>query len=551
MLKLSEELKNIVKGEVFDDAGTLSKYSRDASLFEVVPKAVVFPRDTNDVKALVKFVADNKDARPELSLTPRSAGTDMSGGPLNESIILDLTKHFNGIKEIGEDGAGGGYAIAQPGVFYRDFEKATLAHGFLLPSYPASREICAMGGIVANNSGGEKTLKYGKTEDYVKELKIVFADGNEYVIKPLNKSELEEKTALKNFEGEVYREIYGIVNGNRELLTKAKPKVSKNSAGYCLWNVWNGEKFDLTKIIIGSQGTFGIITEITFRLVPVKKHSGMLAVFLNNLNALPEIVKTTLAFKPTSFESFDDHTLKLALKFFPGFLKLLGAKNLFSLAVKFLPEFFMVISGGIPKLVLLIEFEGGSEKEVHGPLFQLNEALKKFRVKTRIARNKDESEKYWAIRRESFNLLRHKVKNKKTAPFIDDVIVRPEFLPEFLPKINEIGKRYGLLYTIAGHVGDGNFHIIPLMKIEKEEEREKIQPVADEVYDLVLKFGGSITAEHNDGLIRSPYLEKMYGHEVMALFEKTKKIFDYKNIFNPGKKVHSSLDYAFRHIKKS
>ena len=338
---------------------------------------------------------------------------------------------------------------------------------------------------------------------------------------------------------------------NKDLLKSSKPNVSKNSAGYYLWNVWDGEKFDLTKIITGSQGTLGIITEITFRLVPVQKNSGMLAVFLNNLNALPEIVQTTLVFKPTSFESFDDHTLKLALKFFPGFLKLLGAKNLFSLAIKFLPEFFMILSGGIPKLVLLIEFESEDEKQVHDVLLQLNAALEKFKVKTRIARNKDEAEKYWAIRRESFNLLRHKIKNKKTAPFIDDVIVRPEFLSEFLPKINEIGKRYGLLYTIAGHVGDGNFHIIPLMKLEKKEEREKIQPVADEVYDLVLRFGGSITAEHNDGLIRSPYLEKMYGREVMVLFEKTKKIFDYKNIFNPGKKVGASFDYAFRHIKKS
>ena len=210
----------------------------------------------------------------------------------------------------------------------------------------------------------------------------------------------------------------------------------------------------------------------------------------------------------------------------------------------------MIVSGGIPKLILLIEFEGGNESEIRNSLSQLDAALKKFGVKTRVARNREEAEKYWAIRRESFNLLRHKVKDKKTAPFIDDVIVRPEFLPEFLPKINEIGDRYRLLYTIAGHVGDGNFHIIPLMKIEKEEEREKIQPVADEVYDLVLKFGGSITAEHNDGLIRSPYLEKMYGREVVALFEKTKRVFDYKNIFNPGKKVGASLDYALQHIKR-
>jgi FAD/FMN-containing dehydrogenase len=154
------------------------------------------------------------------------------------------------------------------------------------------------------------------------------------------------------------------------------------------------------------------------------------------------------------------------------------------------------------------------------------------------------------MRRESFNLLRHRIKGMKTAPFVDDVIVRPEHYPEFLPKLYEILSRYEFLYTVAGHIGDGNFHIIPLMKLENEEERKKIPAASEEIYNLVLKYGGSITAEHNDGLIRSPYLEKMYGRRVVELFRETKKIFDPLNIFNPGKKVDSSLKFALEHIKR-
>ena len=152
------------------------------------------------------------------------------------------------------------------------------------------------------------------------------------------------------------------------------------------------------------------------------------------------------------------------------------------------------------------------------------------------------------MRRESFNLLRHKVKGKKTAPFIDDLIVRPEFLSEFLPKLYEILDRYKFLYTIAGHVGDGNFHIIPLMRLEREEERVKIIPAMDEVYKLVFQYGGSISAEHNDGLIRSPYLRQMYGDEIYRIFEEIKKIFDPQNIFNPGKKTSASLEYVLEHF---
>lgn len=204
----------------------------------------------------------------------------------------------------------------------------------------------------------------------------------------------------------------------------------------------------------------------------------------------------------------------------------------------------------MPKLVCLIEFEEDSQEEVDDKVKMLNEKLKTFPVKTKIASTEQEAKKYWLIRRESFNLLRHKVAGKQTAPFIDDLIVKPEFLPEFLPKLHAITDKYKLLNTIAGHVGDGNFHIIPLMVLSNEEDRKKIPACMDEVINLVLEYKGSITAEHNDGLIRSPYILKMFGAEVYKLFEEVKNIFDPKNIFNPGKKVGANLEYAFRHMKR-
>ena len=176
----------------------------------------------------------------------------------------------------------------------------------------------------------------------------------------------------------------------------------------------------------------------------------------------------------------------------------------------------------------------------------------KFKVRIRIASSKTDVQKYWTIRRESFNLLRKHVEGKKTAPFIDDIIVRPEHLPQFLPELNRILDEYKnyMIYTIAGHPGDGNFHIIPLMDLSDEKSWNIILELSDKVYDLVLKYGGSITAEHNDGLIRTPYLEKMYGKEVHGLFEEVKRIFDPLNIFNPGKKVGGSIDYASKHIAR-
>lgn len=551
-MDLKERLQAVIQGEVEDDEKTLIRYSRDASLFEIKPQVIVFPKDTDDLKALVRFAAEEKKSGRVISLTARSGGTDMTGGPLGESIVVDFTRHFHQIDEVERRPhfAQGfaGLALVEPGVFYRDFEKETLKHNLLLPAFPASREICTVGGMVANNAGGEKTLSYGKVNNYVKGLKVILSDGKEYAFTPLERYELEAKLKLDNFEGEIYRGIYKIVDGNYDLLRRAKPKVSKNSAGYALWDVWNKETFDLTQLFVGSQGTLGLITKIKFELVEPKPYSRMLVIFLRDLKPLAKLVNRVIEHQPETFESYDNHTLTLAVQFLPQFARLLKG-GLFSIAWKFLPEIGMILSGGVPKLILTAEFTGESEEEVVAKVAQARESIKEFSVKSRITRTAGEIEKYHLIRRESFNLLRHKIKNKQTAPFIDDIIVPPESLPEFLPQLEEIMKKYNLIYTIAGHVGDGNFHIIPLMNLREKDTKEVIRKLADEVYRLVFRYGGSMTAEHNDGLIRSPYLKQMYGEEVYKLFEEVKRVFDPDNIFNPGKKVGANLEYALAHLR--
>lgn len=540
-MDIKAEIQKIIRGEAQDDEAALKKYSRDASLLEVRPQLVVFPKDADDVKMLVKFVAAHPEEK--LELAPRAAGTDMTGGPLTESIVLDFTRHMNAIKEVTDDDA-----TVEPGVYYRDLNKETLKRGRIMPTYPASRELCAVGGMVGNNAGGEKNLVYGKTENFVRGLKAVLADGNEYEIRPLSTEELKQKMAQTDYEGGLYRKIYALVDGNYDLIKNAKPKVSKNSAGYYLWNIWDKQTFDLTKLFTGSQGTLGIITEVKFGLVPPKEHASLLAIFLKDLDPLVETVNRILRHKPESLESYDDNTLKLAMRYIWDFIKLLKL-NVFSLGWQFIPEFFMLVTGGMPKLVMLAEFTGDSEEEVMRRAREAEAAIADLGLKTRVAKSDKEEQKYFAIRRESFSLLRYHIKGKRTAPFIDDFIVRPELLPEFMPKLDALLKQYPILiYTIAGHVGDGNFHIIPLMDMSDKKNHEIIPELSRKVYDLVLEYHGSITAEHNDGLIRTPFLEQMYGKEIIALFEQTKDIFDPQNIFNSKKKVRGNLEYTMKHL---
>ena len=542
-----KEIKNLIEGDIDITENTLEAHSKDTSIFKVRPLIVVFPKNEDDIVKLVKFVNEKNQEGGTLTLTARAAGTCMSGGSLTESIQVDMTRYMNHIIETGE-----GYGISEPGVFYRDFEAETLAKGYIMPSYPASRELCAIGGIVNNNSGGEKTLTYGKTEKYVRELRLVLSDGSVGTFKKLTMEELTEKMKENSLSGQIHSSLFKLITDNYEEIMAAKPQVSKNSAGYYLWNVYDRDAgtFDIPKLIVGSQGTLGLMTQVTFDLIKPKNHSRMLVIFLKDLIKLPEIVGEVLAFKPESFESYDDHTFKIAMKFFPDIAKRMKG-NLFTLGIQFIPEFLMVLTGGVPKLILMAEFTGDSEEEVDAQMTKAYDRVIELGYTARAIHSVQEAKKYWTFRRESFNLLRSKMRGLRTAPFIDDFVVRPELLPEFLPKLDKILSQYDLIYTVAGHIGDGNFHIIPLMDLHEDKSIAVIESLSKEVYDLIREYKGSITGEHNDGLVRTPFLYEMYSDAILSHFRTTKEIFDKNYLFNPRKKVGGDLAYSFEHIDRS
>lgn len=548
-MTLKDEIKKLIDGDVDDSEETLNTYSTDASIFCVKPSLVVFPKSAEDIKKLVKFTTAQKKKGRNISLTARSAGTDMTGGPLSESIVLVFTKYLNHLLEIGHD-----YAIVEPGMYYRDFEKETLKKDLFMPSYPASREICAVGGMVSNNAGGEKTLRYGKTANYVDTVHVVLSDGNEYKFSKISEKDLKKKILLKTEEGRIYKELFKIVDKNYDALQKAKPDVHKNSSGYALWDVYDKKTktFDIAKLLVGSQGTLGIFTKIKFKLIHPQKYSKLLIIFLKDFSLLGELSKIISPLNPETFEAYDNNTIKLAIKFFPEILKRIKG-NIFKIILKTLPEFWILITGGIPKLVLLAEFSAESLEEANKAVENAKKEIENKmggKLRMRITGSEEESRAFWVVRRESFNLLRQHVRGLRTAPFIDDFSVRAERLPEFLPRLYDILDNYKILYTIAGHVGDGNFHIIPLMDLSKQESIEIIKKLSKEVYDLVLEFNGTITSEHNDGMIRTPFLLQAYGKEVYDIFKKVKIIFDPLNIFNPGKKVGITFKDAEKYINR-
>ena len=542
-------LQSLIQGEVDIEEETLTKYSHDTSIFEIKPMAVVYPKNSLDISNIIKFVQDNKFSVPYMAITPRSGGSDMSGGAIGQGLIVDVTRYMNKF----EIDTKAFEAVVEPGVFYRDFEPKSLEHDLIMPVYPASRDLAAFGGMISNNCAGEKSLQYGQIRNFVNSVKVVLANGKEYEFKEKTFKEVEEIIkGPDEFLAGIYRRTFHSIDQNYNFIQSGKPKTSKNSSGYALWNMMDREKqtFNLAQLIVGAQGTLGVITQAKIRLVKEKPFQKIITVFLPSWNNLPKIVNDILKVKPESLEVFDDTTLMLGLRFFPQIAKRIG-KNIFAFLIDFIPEFIIGIRMlGLPKLIMLIELSSETEEDLNRKISETEKTLKENKVLFRTIPTVAEAEKYFVVRRESFNLLRLKVKDKNTAPFIEDFCVLPEKLPQFLPELLAILKRYKISVNIAGHAGNGNLHIIPLMDLKDEKERAKIPVVAEEVFNLIISYGGTITAEHNDGIIRTPFVKEQFGERMYLLFKEMKNIFDPNTIFNPGKKVEGKKEDIARFMKK-
>lgn len=573
--------------EYEDDVATRERYSTDASIFEVQPAGVAYPKNVEELKELVRLAdsqankangeVDSEASRvsgSKLTLSPRAAGTCMSGGSLTEGVMVDLVKGFANIGEIEwNPSTRTGQIWADSGVFYRDLEKKTLANPgqnggpLLLASYTSSKDLCAIGGMVGNNASGEKSLRYGATVDNVLAVRMVCANGQEYEFRELTAGELEAKRKLNSFEGIIYKALATMIFTNEKLLASAKPKVRKNAAGYALWSVVGGEAsnstggagtgqpgertFNIAKLIVGSQGTLGIVTKVLLKLVPAPAHTSMLVLPIHSLHDLAVAVKEILAHHPEGLETYDDNTYNLAKKYMPKEAELAAR-----------------VDGA--KLVLFAQFAEATEEETIAVAQKCEDSLN---AKTGpladrffqavMVENPAERDAHWAIRRASFKLIKNYADGKSRAvPVIEDTIVDVARYGEFLTKLQSILTDYDMKYTFAGHIGDGSIRLIPLVDLTAPGAVDRVFDLARRTYELVVEFGGSISVDHNDGLIRTSFLGLMYKPEVIELFRRTKYIFDPHNIFNPGKKVSAdlnpgsdsnskrALDYAKAHVSK-
>lgn len=523
MSKVAQYLQEHLLGEVISSTAVRRHFSTDASVLQVMPTVVVYPRGENDVRKAARFAWQLAERGRILPITARGAGTDQSGAAIGPGIILVFPAHMNRILVLDNKS---GAVMVEPGINYGKLQQTLQTHGRFLPPFPASYEYSTIGGAVANNAAGEKSVKYGSTRSYVKSLRVVLANGEIIETGRLSKRELNKKLGLATFEGEIYRGLDALLEESRSIIDEARRGVTKNSSGYELASVKHKDgSFDLTSLFVGSQGTLGVITEVTLSTEPENPETTLFVAYFDSIQSVAKAITELRALpdRPSAIEMVDDQLLQMVEQLSPSQLK-------------------EVIEKPLPKAVLLVEFDNANARIQKRAGKRAMKIFQKYAIAQKVETSPAEQEKLWRIRHASATVSTHAEGNLRAVPVIEDGVVPVDKLEIYIAGIYQLFKKHHLNVAVWGHAGDGNLHVQPFLDLGQIGDRQKLFRLMDEYYRFIFKLGGTTAGEHGDGRLRAPYLPYVYGQDMYDVMQKVKQIFDPHNILNPGVKFDTGLD---------
>jgi FAD/FMN-containing dehydrogenase len=522
MSKVAHYLQEHLRGEVMTSTDARRYFATDGSIFQLAPALIAYPRTENDVRKACRFSWQLAERGRIIPVTARGAGTDTTGAALGSGIMLVFPAHMNRVLEID---AKSNTVTVEPGINYAKLQQTLHTHGRFLPPYPASAEYSTVGGAIANNASGEKSVKYGDTRAYAQGLRVVLANGEVIETGRLSKREANKKLGLATFEGEIYRSIDTLLEENHQLLEQLERNVTKNNAGYNLLDIKRKDgSFDLTPLIAGSQGTLGIITEA---VLSTEAHNPQTTLVLAKFDSLEHFQRAVLELRnmpdpPSALEMINEHALQEVYDLNPNQLK-------------------EIITPPFPAITLIVEFDDG-ERTVKKSLKKASKILQEYAVDFEVSDNPERQQQFWQLRQSTSALIGHNQGLLRAVPLIDDAAVPPDRLREFIEGIYKLMNTNNLPPAVWGHAGEANLHMQPRLNVGQVGDRQKAFRLLEEYTKLVLKLGGTISAEAGDGRLKTPYLEQMYGGEAYGLFQKVKAVFDPYGTLNPGVKFGTSID---------
>ncbi len=511
---LIEILKRRVEGEVRFDKMTRVLYSTDASIYQIEPIGVVIPRTADDVIAVIETAE-----RHGVTVLPRGGGTSLAGQTVGQSIVMDFSKYMRNVIEVNPEER---WVRTQPGIVLDTLNRHVAPHGLQFAPDPSTSSRGNVGGALGNNSCGAHSIMWGKTIDNVHELDVVLSDGQTAHFAELNGGQLETRMRASGLEGDIYRKLFDIGEENRDEVLKRYPKIQRRVSGYNLDEFVGGSDFNMARFVVGSEGTLVTITEAKLRLVPKPKVAALCVVHCTELNESMEATVAALELDPAAVELI-------------GSMVLRQAKS--NLAYARITDFIE----GDPEAILAVELTGDSDSEVSAKMDRLEERLARAGLGyafVRLVKPEDQA-KVWDVRKAGLGLMMNVPGDAKPLPYVEDTAVAPEVLPEFVRRFDKIVRDHGTEAGYYGHASVGCLHIRPLIDLKHQDGVDKMVSIANEISDLVLEFGGSMSGEHGDGLVRSGFNEKMFGSQLYDAFRDVKRAFDPRGIMNPGKIVDS------------
>ena len=531
MQKSDPELQKLLTieldGEVRFDNYSKALYSTDASLYQIEPIGVVVPKHKQDVIKTIKIASEHK-----IPILPRGGGTSLAGQCVGEAIVLDMSKFMNQLIEVNVDEH---WARVQPGIVLDELNHKLKPHGLMYAPDVATSSRANVGGTIGNNSAGSHSLIYGKTIDHVMSLDLVLANGDEITAEPLSFTEVTTKKEGKSLEANIYRELCRICDENTGEIRKQYPRILRRVAGYNLdeYVTDAGSKevtpyrrdgcdahrpFSLAKIIVGSEGTLATVVEAKVNLVPVPKMTCLCVVHFNSLIASMEAMQPILDCNPTAVELIDKTILDMAR----GSIE-------FSRLTSFIQ--------GEPEALLAVEFYGETEDEMHQQINHLENTLKNAGFGYAYVRcfTAEEKAQVWETRKAGLGLLMGMKGDAKPIGFVEDAAVAIEHLPEYVRRFDEIVTRHDTTASYYAHASVGLLHNRPIINLKSETDINKMHNIAAEVRDLLMELGGAMSGEHGDGLVRSEWIESMFGPKIYQALREVKNAFDPDGIMNPGK----------------
>lgn len=513
MKTLENALRMSIRGEIHFDPLTCHVYSVDASIFELAPLGVVIAKSKEDLIQTIKIANEYK-----VPVTVRGAATGITGGCLGRGIIIDVSKYLNRIISIDTQKK---ETICEPGVVQDNLNWALKPHGLRLGPDTSTGNRATLGGMLANNSAGSRSLHFGRMVDDVISTEIVLASGEVIVFHATSDAEWEQKRQLATTEGHIYQTVWEIKQHYREEIEKHFPKIPRRVSGYNLDELLKDQPLNIAKLIAGSEGTLGIATEIKMRIVPVIKHSGLALLFFHDKLEAFHHVPELLNYQPVALEMLDDQIIELG-----------RASPSMRHRLAWLKDYH-------PQSLFIVELAGTSPEDVKRKIDTLLQETEKRNCgfARESVLTEPEISRVWALRKAGLGILLSKRTYSRAIAFLEDLSVSPSqlapFMKEFCSYLHSKGKSAG----IYGHVGSGCMHIRPYINLHDPGELKLMQQMMIDVSSMILDFDGALSGEHGDGLIRSWLNPKMFGTKLMEAFAMLKTAFDPDNLMNPGKIV--------------